>query len=158
MKSLFACPLLAVAALLTSCTTPGGGPVEKPVAAAVTNPLLGMWLFDATATASAVHNAVYAANTGLDEAQQQQTKKFIELSTGSTVTFTADTITTTVPGGKSESMKYTLKSVDDSGNVIIADASGTVATYSVSGYTLINNVPQFKFVAVYKKGSPRVVP
>src|SRR5436190_13445150 len=99
MKSILTCAILATAALFTSCTTPAG-PVEKPVATAAANPLIGRWLFDANA--SAVHNAAYAANEGLSEAQLQQTKKFIKLSEGSIVTFTADTITTTVPGGKSE--------------------------------------------------------
>ncbi len=136
--------LVGSLALLSSCTTPA----PPPAAAASVNPLLGTWKFDFTS--SVVYNAAYAANAGLSDAQQAQTKKFIGLMEGSTVTFTADTIST-VADGNTESMKYTVKSSDANGNVVIANSAGAESTYSVSGTTLSNTVPEYNFVTVYKK-------
>ncbi len=142
MSRLLSTPLLFASALLvSSCSIP-----QKQAAQA--NPLVGTWKFDFTG--SVVHNAAYAANAGLTDAQQSQTKKLIDISNDSSVIFTEDTITA-MAGGSQESMKYTVKSADANGNVIIANEAGQESTYSVSGNTLINTVPDYHFVAVYKK-------
>lgn len=133
----------AVSLVLASCTTTDG-----PQQSAAANPLLGTWQFDPTA--SVVHNAVYSANANLTEAQQRQVKQLLDLSEGSTISFTPDLVTTTIRTGASESMKYTVKSVDANGNIVIADSSGAEATYSVSGGTLMSPAPQYHFVGVYK--------
>ncbi|MBC8125981.1 MAG: hypothetical protein H8M99_02380 [Gloeobacteraceae cyanobacterium ES-bin-144] len=140
--------LSASAACFISCTNSTSAEPGATRTANIKNPLIGSWKFDTTS--SVVHNAVYAANAGLNDKQQAQTKKFIQLMEGSTVTFTADTITTT-SGSDVQSMNYTVKSSDENGNIVIVDKSGAPATYSVSGNSLSNTVPAYHFVAVYKK-------
>lgn len=144
---------------VTSCaTTETPDTPEAPAPGVVTaaNPLPGIWKFDYTK--SVVHNSVYAANAGHTDAQQAQTKKFLELSSGSTVTFTGDTITTRTLDGQTASMKYTAKSVDAAGNVVIANPAGAESSYSVSGDMLINTAPELGFVSVYKKSMPYFIP
>jgi hypothetical protein len=133
---------------LLSCSQPVSDTPATTQSTGHTNPLIGTWKFDFTS--AVVYNAVYAANANLSESQKAQSKKYIELMDDSTVTFTDDTITTKSSAG-TQSMKYILKSSDDNGNVVIVDQSGTPANYTVSGKTLSNSVPEYNFVAVYKK-------
>lgn len=150
MKELLQTALLASSTLagLSSCTSPAADSPSAMPTANQKNPLIGIWKFDFQS--AVVYNAVYAANANLSENQKDHSKKYIELMEGSTVTFTADTITTK-SGADVQSMKYTMKSCDQNGNVVIVDQSGTPANYTVSNNTLSNTVHEYNFVAVYKK-------
>ena len=150
MKDMLRITLLASTLLigLFSCTHPASDTLVATQSIGQKNPLIGTWKFDFQS--AVVYNAVNAANANLSETQIAQSKKYIELMDDSTVTFTADTITTK-SGAGTQSMKYSLKSSDDNGNVVIVDQSGSPANYTVSSATLSNTVPEYNFVAVYKK-------
>jgi hypothetical protein len=136
------------AAFLTSCSTPGTpdpSPVMPGVAAG--NPLLGSWKFDSSK--SVVHTVAYSANSGSLGTSNDKTRELVKLSEGSTVSFTANTITMTLADGRSTSMEYSVKSQDGNGNVTIVNPQGQESAYSVSGNKLISSVPEMNFVAVY---------
>lgn len=141
---------------LTACTTPQApvaadrpAPTIGSVASSGSNPLIGTWKFDGAS--SVVHTVTMLANKGAAGQNSDNTKKMVEMSEGSTVTFTEKELTVRIADGRSISTEYSIQSRDGNGNYVVVDSKGNPSSYAIAGSKLINPAPEVNFVSVYVK-------